>query len=95
MMLGYSLEQYIGRLESTLPAGMSFLRARSEGWQIDHIDPLAKIAELPIPLIEQFKFAMRLDNLRMLPGYKNRARGLGDPKEWSKELHSMLSTNPT
>ena len=71
----YPKNQWPARMPGTV------IQAFSDGWDIDHIIPLAEFkARLPEDATEAEKFRMfqaahRLDNLRLLPAHINRSEG--------------------
>lgn len=78
-LLGYGSEEYLARLESTLPPEMSRKEAKKLGWQVDHIVPIAFISRA-FPLDDEgrilaFQVAQDLKNLRMIPGDENIRKG--------------------
>ena len=93
-LLGYGPAEYIARLVSTLPNGMTFDEARAAGYQVDHIVPLAVINEAcPMDKAGRkraFQMAQDLDNLQMLPGAENKIKNARFDTEEQRRLFDVL-----
>jgi hypothetical protein len=89
-LLSYTPNEFVARLQQTLPKDVTFQQAINGGWHIDHIVPVKRISELEISDNLKLRVAMDLSNLRMLPGRENMARGVGSEEEWLPILDGIL-----
>lgn len=75
-LLGYTAAEWKAHLESQLPNGWDYDRARAEGWHLDHMIPLAQVLPLCNGDAElAFRAANRLENLWLAPAEFNCAKG--------------------
>ena len=70
-LLDYNAKDFISKMESTLPEGLTFKEARINKYHIDHIIPLSFISLNITNKILAFKISMDLENLRMISAKEN------------------------